>query len=53
VVGTFPQESHEPIIYPAALTAQSIHPSAGAYLSHLTSRESAAIFAGAGFLQAD
>jgi molybdate transport system substrate-binding protein len=48
IVGTFPPDSHPPIIYPAALTA-SARPSAGAYLAFLRSPAAKAIFEREGF----
>src|SRR5690606_1413773 len=35
IVGTFPATSHPPIVYPAALTADSSHHDAAAFLHHL------------------
>lgn len=49
VVGTFPAESHRPIVYPGALTATGGE-EAGAFLDHLTSPEAAAVFTANGFL---
>jgi molybdate transport system substrate-binding protein len=37
VVGTFPESTHPPIIYPAALVAASTHPDAPAFLAYLRS----------------
>ena len=48
VVGTFPETSHRPITYPAALTATA-GPEAAAFLDHLASPEAAAVFAANGF----
>ncbi|WP_373185844.1 molybdate ABC transporter substrate-binding protein [Halopseudomonas sp.] len=53
VVGHFPADSHEPIIYPAALTTQSKHPQAQAFLQFLTSETARAEFRRAGFQVAD
>jgi molybdate transport system substrate-binding protein len=49
VVGTFPPESHPAVIYPAALTAGSVHPAARAFLDHLGSAPAQAILAAEGF----
>lgn len=53
VVGRFPADSHEPIIYPAALTTQSEHPQAQEFLHYLTSETARAEFRRAGFQVAD
>ncbi len=49
VVGTFPEDSHEPIIYPAALTADSANPEAAAFLDYLQGGTARAIFEEQGF----
>ena len=49
VVGTFPEDSHPPIIYPAAVTAEAASPDAGAFLEFLQTREGAALFEAEGF----
>ena len=49
VVGTFPEDSHEPIIYPAALTADSANPDAAAFLDYLQGSTARAIFEEQGF----
>lgn len=49
VVGTFPEDSHEPIIYPAALTADSVNPDAAAFLDYLQGDAARAIFEEQGF----
>ena len=49
VVGAFPEASHAPIVYPAALTAGSQHPHARAFLDHLGSPEARAVFERHGF----
>jgi molybdate transport system substrate-binding protein len=48
VVGVFPQSSHPPIVYPAALT-KSASPGANAFLDFLGSAQARAIFERAGF----
>ncbi|MGL4237229.1 molybdate ABC transporter substrate-binding protein [Tabrizicola sp.] len=49
VVGTFPEESHRPITYPAALTLEGSEPEAAAFLDHLETPEAEAIFVANGF----
>ncbi|WP_064696437.1 molybdate ABC transporter substrate-binding protein [Rhizobium aegyptiacum] len=49
VVGTFPADSHPPIIYPIAILAESKNPDAAAYLDFLTSDTAAAFFTAQGF----
>ena len=49
VVGTFPEGSHPPIVYPAALTAEA-GPEAAAFLDHLASPEARAVFERHGFV---
>lgn len=49
VVGAFPEGSHPPIRYPAAVVAGSGHAQAGAFLEFLSGPEAGAIFAEAGF----
>ncbi|HKQ44850.1 MAG TPA: molybdate ABC transporter substrate-binding protein [Rhizomicrobium sp.] len=49
VAGIFPQNSHTPIIYPAALT-KTAAPGARAFLEFLGSAEARTIFAKAGFI---
>jgi len=50
VVGTFPQGSHPPIVYPAALLASSAKPQAAAFLDGLSSDAATAVFEGQGFI---
>ncbi len=49
VVGTFPEDSHPPIVYPIALTAESSNPDAAAYLDFVKSAKAAALFEAQGF----
>ena len=49
VVGTFPEDSHPPIVYPAAVTAASTTPDAEAFLRHLRSDAARAVFEKQGF----
>ena len=53
VVARFPETSHPPIVYPAAVIAASKNPDAGAFLDALRSRSSAEIFAREGFAVLD
>jgi molybdate transport system substrate-binding protein len=51
VIGTFPDDSHPPIIYPVALTLQGAKSDAAkAYLDHLKSDAAKAVFKAAGFV---
>jgi molybdate transport system substrate-binding protein len=49
VVGTFPEASHPPIVYPAALVATSTNPAAATFLAFLSSPAAKAIFEAQGF----
>ena len=49
IVGLFPDDSHPPIVYPAALTTAAHDPQAAAYLAFLRGPEAAAIFRRFGF----
>lgn len=49
IVGTFPAESHAPIIYPIAILAESKNPDAAGYLEFLKSEKSAHFFTEQGF----
>lgn len=49
IVGTFPEDSHPPIIYPVAILAESASPASAAYLDFLKSDKAAAFFTGQGF----
>ena len=53
VVGTFPADSHPPIIYPAAVLAESDHPDAEAFLSYLSSDAARPLFERQGFIVLD
>lgn len=50
VVGTFPEDSHKPIVYPAAMIAASTAPQAQAFLDDLSSDAASAIFTAQGFI---
>lgn len=49
VIATFPPGSHDPIVYPAAITAQSDSPAAASFLDFLSGPAARAIWAEAGF----
>ncbi len=49
VVGTFPEDSHPPIIYPVAILSESKSADAAAYLDYLKSSKAAPFFEKEGF----
>jgi molybdate transport system substrate-binding protein len=49
IVGTFPENTHPPIIYPIALTKESTHPDAQAFLNFLRSPAARPAFERQGF----
>jgi molybdate transport system substrate-binding protein len=49
IVGLFPDASHPPIVYPAALVGRSTNPSAGAFLKFLRGPDARAVFHKYGF----
>jgi molybdate transport system substrate-binding protein len=49
VIGTFPEDSHPPILYPVALTAASKNPDAKVFLDYLTSEKAKPSFEAQGF----
>jgi molybdate transport system substrate-binding protein len=49
IVAVFPENSHDPIVYPVAITQQSHHDEAGKYLAFLKSDIARAIFQKYGF----
>ena len=49
IIGIFPDDTHEPIIYPMAVTARSQHPAVARYLDFLRSSSAKAIFEHYGF----
>ena len=53
IIGTFPAGSHDPITYPAGITAQSESAVAGAFLDYLTSDTARAIWQEFGFTVID
>jgi molybdate transport system substrate-binding protein len=50
VVGTFPEDSHKPIVYRAAIMAASTAPQAQAFLEDVSSDAAAAVFTAQGFI---
>jgi molybdate transport system substrate-binding protein len=49
VIGTFPESSHSPIIYPIALVASSTNPDARLFLAYLDTPAATRFFVGQGF----
>jgi molybdate transport system substrate-binding protein len=49
IVGTFPENTHPPIIYPIALTKESTNPDAQAFLNYLRSPAARPAFERQGF----
>jgi molybdate transport system substrate-binding protein len=49
VIGTFPEDSHPPIVYPAALTAESKNGDAAAFLRYMQSAKAKELFEAQGF----
>ena len=49
IVGTFPEGSHKPIVYPAAITAESKDDDAAAFLTCMQSAKAKALFEEQGF----
>lgn len=49
VIGTFPEDSHQPIVFPAALTVEA-GPDAMAFLDHLSGPAAQEVFQANGFL---
>jgi molybdate transport system substrate-binding protein len=49
IVGTFPEGSHPPIVYPFALTASSKNPAAAEFLAFLKGTDAAKLFEAEGF----
>ena len=49
VIGTFPADSHPPIVYPVALTAASTNADARDFLAYLESDAARQAFTGQGF----
>ncbi|MFB2550229.1 molybdate ABC transporter substrate-binding protein [Ensifer soli] len=49
ILGTFPDDSHPPIVYPVAVTAEAKSPDAAAYVAYLRTPAAAAVFERYGF----
>ncbi len=49
VVGTFPEDSHPPIVYPVAILASSKNPDTQGFFDYLKSGKAKDIFVGQGF----
>jgi molybdate transport system substrate-binding protein len=49
IVGTFPQDTHPPILYPVAITKESTNPDAPAFLGYLRGPAARAAFEHQGF----
>lgn len=49
IVGLFPEDTHPPIIYPVALTADTANPAAAEFLAFLRSEKAAELFEEQGF----
>jgi molybdate transport system substrate-binding protein len=49
IIGTFPENTHPPIIYPIAITASASHPDAAAFLAYLKSAKAKPLFEAQGF----
>jgi molybdate transport system substrate-binding protein len=49
IIGTFPEDTHPPIIYPIALTANATHPDAPALLDYIKSAKARPLFEAQGF----
>jgi len=49
IIGTFPENTHPPIIYPIALTASATHPDAEAFLAYIKSAKAKPLFEAQGF----
>jgi molybdate transport system substrate-binding protein len=49
IVGTFPENSHPPVVYPIALTASSASPDAAAFLAYVESAKAKPLFRKQGF----
>ena len=50
VIGTFPEGSHRPIVYPGAVTTVSTVPEAAGFMDYLSSPAAGAVFVANGFL---
>ncbi|HJU32819.1 MAG TPA: molybdate ABC transporter substrate-binding protein [Hyphomicrobiaceae bacterium] len=53
IIGTFPEDTHPPIVYPAALTAGGTSPDAAAFLAFIQSAGAKRLFEAQGFTVLD
>jgi molybdate transport system substrate-binding protein len=49
IIGTFPEDTHPPIIYPVALTSTATNPDAEAFLAYIGSAKAKPLFEAQGF----
>jgi molybdate transport system substrate-binding protein len=49
IIGTFPEDTHPPIIYPVALTSTATNPDAEAFLAYIESAKAKPLFEAQGF----
>src|SRR5215510_5450546 len=49
IIGTFPEDTHPPIVYPIVLTASATHPDAEAFLAYIKSAKAKSLFEAKGF----
>ncbi len=49
IAGVFPENSHPPVVYPAAITASSSNPGAAAFLTYIESAKARPLFEKQGF----
>ena len=49
IIGTFPEDTHPPIIYPAAVTTEAKSADAAAFLDYLQGEKAAELFEAQGF----
>jgi len=49
IIGTFPENTHPPIVYPVALLAGATHPDAAAFLDYIKSSKATPLFEAQGF----
>jgi molybdate transport system substrate-binding protein len=49
IIGTFPEDTHPPIIYPIAITANATHPDASTFLEYVRSAKAKPLFEAQGF----
>jgi len=53
LIGTFPEDTHPPIVYPIVLTASATHPDAEAFLAYIKSAKAKPLFEAQGFTVLD